>query len=103
VELRLLPYLGQAILMPAELDASSCKNLKIKGRTGMPRNRLAGGGLQVVAGRFPDLTAGESRCLPNLRSYLRRNGEREARVLLNLPQLFPGLHYAGVKTPQATN
>lgn len=63
--------------------------------TGKPRNRLAGGGLQVVARPLPDLTAGEPHCLPNLRSHPRRNGERETHVLLTRPQLFPGLHYAG--------
>jgi len=71
VESRLLPYLGQAILMPAELNAAtSPRTLRETSEsepTGMPRNRLAGGGFQVVAGRFPDLTAGESHGLPNLR------------------------------------
>ncbi len=59
------------------------------GTPGMPRNRLAGGGLQVVAGRFPDLKAGESQCLPNLRSCPRRNGEREAHVFLIDRSYFP--------------
>lgn len=43
----------------------------------------------MVAGRLPDLTAGESRCLPNLRGYPRRNGEREIHMFLTDHSYFP--------------